>query len=219
MKKLFMILTMFSVLLLFVFYGDGKAFAENDISICLNGEKVILDQPPIIKNGRTLVPLRGVVEAMGATVNWYPNTETIKISTDKLYILNISLQIGSKKVKANLVTDEIDTAPMIINERTYVPLRFIAEVLGAQVNWDDQRRMVTIDQSLFLQIDDERIYGYWKYDTYSTSFRLPTPWHLQDWYRGYVVRHLLEYELKSGVFSINEEEFEQELQTWIPANS
>jgi len=172
MKKLFMILTMFSVLLLFVFYGDGKAFAENDISIYLNGEKVILDQPPVIKNGRTLVPLRGVVEAMGATVNWYPNTETIKISTDKLYILNISLQIGSKKVKANLVTDEIDTAPMIINERTYVPLRFIAEVLGAQVNWDDQRRMVTIDQSLFLQIDDELIYGY-GFDYHNVNFGKP----------------------------------------------
>jgi len=97
-----------------------------------------LDAPPIIVNDRTLVPLRAIAEAFNAQVNWNPDTKQVTVKIDDKTIL---LTIGNPKATVNGQTVYIDpqnpqVVPIISNSRTMVPLRFIAETMGATVDWD-----------------------------------------------------------------------------------
>jgi len=106
----------------------------------LNLEKV-LDQPPVIESGRTLVPFRFIGEALGATISWNAETRTVG------YILgskNIILTIGSKTAYVNGVPTTLDVAPKILSGRTLVPVRFISESVGAVVDWNAASRVVTV---------------------------------------------------------------------------
>ncbi len=96
---------------------------------------------PIIENGRTLVPVRAAAEEMGADVDWDNDTQTVTLTKDDDKIL---LVIGS--VTAELNGDEytLDTAPVIINGRTMLPIRFIAESFGYVVDWDNENQIITI---------------------------------------------------------------------------
>ena len=117
------------------------AFADEGIKIIIDSTPQTYDQMPIIVNDRTMVPLRGIFEALGARVNWIDATKTIIGSKgDK----TITLQIDN--TYANISGKEItlDVAPQIISSRTMVPVRFISESLGAEVGWDGNTRTVTI---------------------------------------------------------------------------
>ncbi len=112
----------------------------------VNGKFVPTDVPPIIKNNRTLVPIRFVTEAVGADVEWDPvqRKVTITLNNDK-----VELYIGKNTAYVNGVPKQIDpnnpkVVPIIIHNRTYVPIRFIMEAFGAQVEWDGTTRTVTI---------------------------------------------------------------------------
>ena len=99
------------------------------------------DQKPVIVEGRTLVPARGVFENMGYTVEWDGKTSTASVSNGET---KIEIPVGEK----NLVVDgdpvEIDVPAQIINDRTMLPLRAISQALGMQVEWDDKTRTVHI---------------------------------------------------------------------------
>lgn len=112
----------------------------------VNDETRILDSPPIIKNGRTLLPIRAVVEALGGTVDWSPSDKkaTVSLGTN-----TIELWIGKPQAKVNGTSKWIDdtnhkVVPEIINGRTMIPLRFVAENLGATVDWNQDTKTVTI---------------------------------------------------------------------------
>jgi photosystem II stability/assembly factor-like uncharacterized protein len=112
----------------------------------VNGVVHTSDSLPIIKNGRTLLPIRAIVEALGGTVGWEPS---LKVVTIVLGSHNLSLQIGSSKatVDGNIVQIDSSNAkvvPEIINGRTMLPLRFVTENLGASVNWDGATQTITI---------------------------------------------------------------------------
>lgn len=111
----------------------------------VNGVKKEIDPGrgtfPIIIQGRTLLPIRAVIEAMGGTVGWNANTRKVTIT---LKNTTITLTINSKQAMVNGKAKELDVRPQIINERTMVPLRFVAENLGAQVLWDDKSQTITI---------------------------------------------------------------------------
>lgn len=111
----------------------------------LNGEKISLDSPPIIRNSRTLVPFRFIGESFGAAINWDGKERRVDY---KLGRQKISLWIGNKKVEITIGNEtrtfEIDTEPIIVNGRTLVPVRFISEELGALVEWDGKERRVNI---------------------------------------------------------------------------
>jgi len=112
----------------------------------VNGETRILDSPPIIKNGRTLLPIRAVVEALGGTVGWNAKTQAVTIS---LGYNTIILQIGNANASVNGQDKYIDpqnlkVVPEIINSRTMLPLRFVAESLGCDVDWDNTTKTITI---------------------------------------------------------------------------
>ena len=96
---------------------------------------------PIIKDNRTLVPIRAIVEAMDGEANWNGDTRTVTL--DALGH-NVSMQIGSKDITVDGKPGTMDIAPEILNERTLLPLRFAAEELGAKVTWIGSTREIVI---------------------------------------------------------------------------
>jgi len=110
----------------------------------VNGATKTLDSPPVIKTGRTLLPIRAVIEAMGGTVGWNSSTKEVKIVLGNN---TIQLWVGKSTAKVNGVTKTLDVAPQIINGRTMVPVRFVTENLGATVGFDDKTKVVTITYS------------------------------------------------------------------------
>ena len=104
--------------------------------------EVKLDSPPIIENSKTLVPLRFILETFGAKLNWDDSLKVITITTDNH---TVQLQIGSKVALINgNVIKKLDTPPIIKENRTLVPLRFLAETFGAKVSWDGDTKTITI---------------------------------------------------------------------------
>ena len=118
----------------------------------VNGVKMEIDPgrgtKPFIKEGwnRTLVPIRAIVESLGGTVGWEPKTRMVWIVFNST---EINMWIGKPQAKVNNILVWIDpsnhnVSPIIKNDRTFVPIRFVAENLGCTVLWDDATKTVTI---------------------------------------------------------------------------
>lgn len=122
--------------------GTGQPF-DDSIKVVLNGRLLSFDVPPLIENGRTLVPLRVIFEALGATVQWDGATQTVTATKDDT---KINLVIGGMAYK-NDQPVTLDVPAMIVNDRTLVPIRFVSESLGAVVAWDDATSTVVITES------------------------------------------------------------------------
>lgn len=91
------------------------------------------DQEPVIKNSRTLIPFRGVLENLGAEVNW---DQEKKMVTTSLGDKKIEMTIGQETIKVDGKDVKLDVAPMIINNRTMIPLRGVLENLGYKVGFE-----------------------------------------------------------------------------------
>jgi hypothetical protein len=117
------------------------ASGQGAVRVFVDGDPVAFDQPPVIQGSRVLVPLRGIFEKMGATVEWRPATRTVLAASGSTLV---ELQIGSRIARVNGSPVTLDVPAMIIGGRTLVPLRFISESLGAQVQWDAAARTVLI---------------------------------------------------------------------------
>jgi len=107
---------------------------------------VVLDAPPVIVEGRTLVPIRAVVESLAGTVAWDAASQTVSISLDGN---ELKLVIGKSNALVNGKSTPVDSTnpkvvPQILNSRTMLPLRFVAESLGADVQWEDSTQTITI---------------------------------------------------------------------------
>ena len=138
MKK---ILSVVLVLAMLVSSFSCVAFADDEIKILLDGTLLEMDQTPIIVDGRTLVPLRAIFEALGAVVGWDGETNSVIASKDDTVII---MQIGHENLYKNNETIKLDVPPVIINSRTLVPVRAIAESFNLTVGWDDATRTVTV---------------------------------------------------------------------------
>jgi hypothetical protein len=114
--------------------------ADAQVEVTVNGSAVDIAPPAITQAGRVFVPLRGVFEQLGASVD-YANG-TIDANGNGR---DISLRIGSTEATVNGQPQPIDVAPFIVGASTYVPLRFISEALGDSVNWDDADKIAAID--------------------------------------------------------------------------
>lgn len=116
---------------------------DDDIAVSLYGEYMIFDQPPTTIKGRTMVPLRSIFEAMGATLTWDQETKTITSQKgETTIILTVDQEMGL--VNKNEVP--LDQPATIVNGRTLVPVRFISEAMGASVEWDSQNKIVLITE-------------------------------------------------------------------------
>ena len=111
-----------------------------------NGQSILLDSPPVIKNDRTLLPIRAVIEAAGGTVEWTDAEKRVDIEyKDKTVTLWIGKNIARVNGKSVMIDPQnFKVVPEIINGRTMLPLRFVAESLEWQVGWDDKTKTITI---------------------------------------------------------------------------
>lgn len=119
---------------------------NTNISVFLNGNEIIFDQPPVIQNGRTLVPLRAIFEALGATVDWDGNTRTVTATKGDTIV---KITIGDNKLYKNGKVIELDVPAQIINDRTLVPVRAVSEAFDCKVDWDGETKTVIITTNEF----------------------------------------------------------------------
>lgn len=168
MKKLRLLLV--AVLLFCMLTSCTVIFAKtSDVVVSLqinnpimevNGANVEIDNgrgtKPLIVNGRTLVPIRAIIEAFDGTVTWdgAKNTVTLKIDDDF-----IKLVIGKNTAYLNNKAHTLDVAPAIINERTMLPLRFVAEGFNLGVAWDDDTDTISVIRNLFDENEYKRLMG------------------------------------------------------------
>lgn len=129
----------------------GKLLAKRDytftkyehIAININDEYISSDVPPIIENDRTLVPIRVVSEYLGANVDWNEYEQSVTITKDNL---TAKLILGDTNIydANNYVQTVIDVPAKTINDRTMVPIRAVATLFGAAVDWDGNTNTVLI---------------------------------------------------------------------------
>lgn len=123
------------------------ANASESIKIKVDDEFLVFDQMPVIENGRTLVPIRPIFEALGIEIEWNQKTSTVigKLVLDNMNVSRvIEIKIGSNIAIVDGKSIPLDVPPKIIEGRTMVPARFIAESLDALVEWDNASRTVLI---------------------------------------------------------------------------
>ncbi|MDD3654784.1 MAG: copper amine oxidase N-terminal domain-containing protein [Desulfotomaculaceae bacterium] len=128
-----------AILAPFPLSGTKTSGADN-IKVEVNGHSIDFDVPPVIINGRTLVPVRKIADALGCTTNWDPSGY-VTVENNNTYIY---FEINNKVAYVDGEEYLLDVPPMIIGDRSLVPLRFISEALGLNVDWDDNSRLITI---------------------------------------------------------------------------
>jgi len=128
--------------------GEQGAVASTEIKLVIgkaeivtNGVAKALDVPAQIIDSRTMVPLRAIFEALGATVEWDDATKTVTSTKDGT---TVKLTIGVPAINVNGTDKALDVAAQIVESRTLVPVRAVAEAYGCAVAWDDATKTVTI---------------------------------------------------------------------------
>ena len=126
--------------------SNAAAFTSDDwiltTNITYNGNKLYSDVPPYAKAGRTLAPIRAILEALGMTVSWDGATQT---ATAVKGNITISVSINSNIAYVNGQQKMLDVPAEITNGRTFVPVRFFGEALGMNVDWDGYTKTVIIE--------------------------------------------------------------------------
>jgi hypothetical protein len=142
----------FSLILVSTIFLAPSTDAATNIRLMVNGEDITSLSAPVIVNDRTLVPIRFVAEQLGADVQWDGEAYTVTIIKGNRTIF---LTIGSHLVEYDNGESCIisDVAPMIINDRTYVPIRLISNAFGIGISWDDATRTVSVDSDKVSEVE------------------------------------------------------------------
>ncbi|MDR3242753.1 MAG: carbohydrate-binding domain-containing protein [Clostridiales Family XIII bacterium] len=146
-KKFSKIAGLALMLALFVLSFANYAAAvgeEENVRVILNGAELTFDVPAQIINGRTMVPMRGIFEALGAQIGWDDATNTVTAAKGDT---KITLAIGDSVAYKNGAAMALDVPALIVDSRSLAPLRFVGEALGAQVEWSEETRTVRIVSS------------------------------------------------------------------------
>lgn len=142
MKKLLTVTL--AIFLCFMSFGSA-CLADNGITVKIDGQAVAFDVSPQIINNRTMVPMRKIFETLGATVEWDQNTKTVT-STKGGTTVSLTIDNPNMNVNGNVVT--LDTPACIVDNRTLVPVRAIAEAFQTEVNWDESTKTVSISDGI-----------------------------------------------------------------------
>ena len=142
MKKILAIIVAIVLTLSYV-----SVYAQDSIAVVLDGQALSFDVEPQIINSRTMVPMRAIFTALGASVDWVEehrliiaskNTSIITMMIDQPIMHIGNLETGEQRVT------QLDSPPVIVNSRTLVPVRAISDALGVEVNWDGETRTVIL---------------------------------------------------------------------------
>ena len=150
-KTIISFISVFVIGFVLGFFAHPVLARNYDVQVEVNDQLVTFDEKPYIEKmtGRTYVPIRFIAEKLGANVDWDQETKTVTIFNGSD---SICLQIGSKIPTINNVAmaNQLDAPARLDNKRTYVPLRFVSEVLGQNVLWDKYNRLVRISDKPFV---------------------------------------------------------------------
>jgi len=126
--------TLFAMLVLvsFIALPAITAYADDEINIFVDGTLLQFDVPPQIIDGRTMVPMRAIFEALGAEIEWHQETQSIFAAADEIALM---MTVGSERVHTGDGYFDMDVPPLIIDGRTLVPARFVAQAMGLHVGW------------------------------------------------------------------------------------
>lgn len=138
MKKLFSIILTLSLLMGLASVATATAV---EIKVTVDGEALLFDVPPMIIQGRTMVPVRGVLEALGATVEWEGTTQTVTAVKEDI---TITMEIGKSYLTVNEETVQLEVPTTLEGDRTLAPVRPVVEGLNAVVEWDAGNQAVVI---------------------------------------------------------------------------
>lgn len=142
--KMFLVLTMIMVLTLGC---SPKSLAAKPIRLIVDGEDITSLAEPITENGRTLVPVRFIAEAVGAKVDWDESNKKVILKKDDI---SVALKIDSHLIEYDDGKKTYglgDVVPKIVGERTYIPARLVSNALGIGIEWNEDTRTVDVDSS------------------------------------------------------------------------
>lgn len=142
------------VFCLFLSLMPLNAFANNEIKLWIDGNYVESDVAPFIEESRTLVPLRVISENLGLDVKWLPEEKQVIISQGEDYFVFL---IGENFYSKGDLKMEMDAAPKIVADRTFVPIRVIAELFNKEVNWDNANRTVVIGSGYNFTLQNKEV--------------------------------------------------------------
>ena len=149
MKK---IINLFLAVTMILAVVSMPAYAEDNITIYVNEQILQYDVAPYIENGRTMVPMRKIFEALDAKADWEGTTQTITATKGDIEII---LQINNTTMKNNGVDEALDVAPVIVGSYTFVPIRAVSQSLKADVEWLGHNQSVYINSpELFKQASE-----------------------------------------------------------------
>ena len=135
----------FCILSIIFSLGIVSVYANNiskDISINVNGNQLEMSHSPQIIENSTLVPLRDISDALDIDIKWNESTRTINVyGANDTYTLEINNHTVQSEHHNTIL---LNVAPTIIENKTFVPIRFIAESMGADVLWDDVSKTISI---------------------------------------------------------------------------
>lgn len=139
MKKI--ILTAIMIAMIF---STSAVYGGNNITVMVNGKQVVSDTPAVIVSGTTMLPFRAIFNALGVddnSIKWNQSSKSIEVRSGGKYIF---LVIGNPGAVLDDKLITLNAAPYIENGRTMVPVRFVSESLGADVQWDQKTKTVTV---------------------------------------------------------------------------
>lgn len=134
---------------------EPKVLAASDsIKLVVDGEDITSSAVPVIKNSRTLVPLRVITEHLGADIKWNEEDRTVKIIKGDMTVLFwIDSHLIQYSNNGSISYNLSDSPARIIDDRTFVPLRVAGDALGAAVSWEDSSRTVYVDSAVETSIE------------------------------------------------------------------
>ena len=118
-----------------------SALADDEVSVKLNNVEIESDAPARIVESRVMLPLRAVFEAVGMEVEWDADNKQVNAEG---YDLTVAMQVNNNTAFVNGKMLSVDVAPVIIEDRVFVPVRFISEAAGFKVDWDADEKTVNI---------------------------------------------------------------------------
>jgi len=120
------------------------AYGADEVTVMVNGKSVVSDVPAVNVSGNIMLPFRAIFHSLGVSdsaIKWNQNSRSIEVRNGNTYLF---LVIGNAGALVNEKLLTLNAAPYIENGRTYVPIRFVSEALGADVKWNGTTKTVTI---------------------------------------------------------------------------
>lgn len=141
MKKVILLISIITLMIIQSAYAE-----DNAVNVEINGQLIQSEDQNFIEDGRVFVLARDISEALGATVDWVNDTKEISVTLEER---KVKFNIDSFTANANGEIKVLDVMPKFINSRSYVPIRFLSENLGFNVQWDNERKLVVITNGIF----------------------------------------------------------------------